>query len=106
MLTRMLVPKPKNAFQSPGDQRVGLKVEGAVVAVMGITSVARSDDALEGWLRINRTSANRGRNRCFLPDATRRRAGIPARAPASCKGAGRRRTNAARRAVVAAVGRG
>jgi hypothetical protein len=26
MLTRMLVPKPKNAFQSPGDQSVGLWV--------------------------------------------------------------------------------
>ena len=31
MLTRMLVPKPKKAFQSPGVQSVGLKV--VVVAI-------------------------------------------------------------------------
>src|ERR1700760_982301 len=33
MLTRMLVPKPKNAFQSPGVQSTGLKSDRAELAV-------------------------------------------------------------------------
>src|SRR5580704_2646446 len=36
MLTRMLVPKPKNAFQSPGTQSFGLK--SAVVTAMSLSS--------------------------------------------------------------------
>jgi hypothetical protein len=34
MLTRMLVPKPKNAFQSPGVHSAGLKPDFPEVAVM------------------------------------------------------------------------
>src|SRR5258708_39336317 len=50
-LTRMLVPKPKKAFQSPGTHRRGLAV---VMVVFPAVVVARADSAerRENFLRM------------------------------------------------------
>src|SRR5258706_10241692 len=60
-LTRMLVPKPKKAFQSPGTQSAGLaprREDGDLRAVM-----AGAPDTLDGW--------GRTLGRCLVPQHCR-----------------------------------
>src|SRR6202030_2458502 len=66
MLTRMLVPKPKNAFQSPVVHNIGRYVE---VAICGLPSIKAQDFPLRG--RISMGSVCRG----YGPNDTRPLAG-------------------------------
>src|SRR3984885_3091541 len=48
MLTRMLVPKPKNAFQSPGTQSFGPRVAGLGVMLVSLCDRVRSSSSRAG----------------------------------------------------------